>query len=344
MQRIATTNRSVDLFGAGKDGFRAGNLGAGIEATAFSNDWCNSVQEEIANVIEGQGIALALGDRTQLRQAITKMIQSGNRTVVIDGVTFAPAVTTSGQVVYWDNGNARFDLAIADGTNKQNAVGVADLANTSVAAFGDATLFAGLTPGARYYLSGTVAGGLTLVAPGMGKTVGIGIARTATEAFIDIDQDASTTALARVQRFTASGSFVAPVGQVFVTLIGGGASGSGNGNSSSFGALLTATGGSGVNGGTPNGFAGSGGVNGGYYGLSMGGGSPFGQGGVNTIVGGTSAAAGYGAGAYNGTGQGYGGGGWYVDEPVNVTPGTSYSITIAAAVAGATGGLCIVRW
>lgn len=186
MQRIATVNRSLNLFGAGKDGFRAGNIALGIEATSFSDEWCNGVQEELANVIEGQGLVLAANDRTQLRQAITKMIQSGNRTVVIDAVTFAPAVTTSGQVVYWDNANARFDLAIADGTDKQNTVGVADLAATSVVAFGDATLFAGLTPGGRYYLSAATAGAMTTVKPSL-NAIFVGVARTATEVFIDID-------------------------------------------------------------------------------------------------------------------------------------------------------------
>jgi microcystin-dependent protein len=66
-------------------------------------------------------------------------------------------------------------------------VGVADVTNSKVYAFGDAVgLFGGLTPGARYYLSGTVAGALTATAPSS-NIVLVGIAKTATEMFVDID-------------------------------------------------------------------------------------------------------------------------------------------------------------
>lgn len=348
MQRVKRSTAVALLPAAPAGGtpgfFAAPDPGGGIPATVPGYEWFNDVQEELMAVIEGQGLAASGVDRTQLRQAITKMIQAGQRAVVVDNATFAPAVNTNGQIVYWDSANNRFDLAIADGTVKQQAVGAADVANAKVYCFGAATLFAGLTPGSRYYLSSTVAGGMVLVAPGIGRTVLVAIARTTTEAFVDIDQDAAVNALARLQRFTASGNFVPPVAQVFVTLVGGGASSAGSGNSSSFGAYLTATGGSGSAGGTPNGDAGMGGVNGGYYGTSKGGSTPFGQGGFYGLNSGSTAPTGYGSAPQNGAGAGYGSGGWYLDEPVAVTPGETIAVTIAAAVSGAKPGLCIVRW
>lgn len=75
MKRIDTATRAEDLFGAGKDGFRNSNKGAGIAATQVDADWCNHIQEELANVIEGTGIVLDAGDRTQLKAAIKRMIE-----------------------------------------------------------------------------------------------------------------------------------------------------------------------------------------------------------------------------------------------------------------------------
>lgn len=185
MKRIDTTNKSVDLFGAGKHGFRNGNKAVGINPTEFDADWCNHVQEELANLVEGTGTALDVGDRTQIRAAIQSMIVSAQKAVIINLATFEASVA-NGEAVYWDSANSRFDEAIADGTTKQNAVGFADVTNSKVYAFGDAVLFAGLTPGARYYLSGAVAGAITTVQPAT-NVVQVGIAKTATELFIDID-------------------------------------------------------------------------------------------------------------------------------------------------------------
>jgi hypothetical protein len=142
-------------------------------------------QEELMAVIEGQGLVPSNTDHTQLRQAILKMIQSAQKAVVISGVTFAPAVTASGQAVYWDTVNSRFDLALADGSAKQAAVGFSDIVNGAVYALGDAVLFTGLTPG-HCYLSGTVAGAITASVPTT-NVVSVGVAKSATELFIDID-------------------------------------------------------------------------------------------------------------------------------------------------------------
>lgn len=191
--------------------------------TEITPDIMNAFQEELASFIEWAGLILSKGDNTQmiqallakftqvettdsvitgagisinhtdptlLRQAITKMIQTSQRSVIVSNVTFAGAVTGTGKAVYWDSANSRFDLAIADGSVKQACVGFADVPNSQVYAFGDAVLFAGLTPGARYYLDSTTAGAITATAPT--NAVFVGIARNATEAFVDIDAQASS--------------------------------------------------------------------------------------------------------------------------------------------------------
>lgn len=182
--------------------FAQPNPQGGVPATIPGYEWYNNVQEELLAVIEGQGLAASDTDRTQLRQAISKMIQAGQRSVIIGSATFAPAVTGSGKAVYWDTANSRFDLALADGSAKQNCVGFADVPNGNVYAFGDAVLFTGLTPGGRYYLDGTTAGNITTVAP-VSNSVFVGIARTATEVFVDIDAQPAG-ASKQIQPITAS--------------------------------------------------------------------------------------------------------------------------------------------
>lgn len=73
MHRINTSNVAPDLFGAGKDGFRNGNKALGISATDFNAEFCNSVQEELANVIEPK-FPLNINNRSQLLTAISMMI------------------------------------------------------------------------------------------------------------------------------------------------------------------------------------------------------------------------------------------------------------------------------
>jgi len=105
MQRIDTSTKFADLFGTGKHGFRDGNKGIGQAATAFNAAWFNSVQEELAGVIEGAGTALVPGTNTQLVTAI----QSGkllSAVAVNTGDTFSatltPAITglTNGLTLY----------------------------------------------------------------------------------------------------------------------------------------------------------------------------------------------------------------------------------------------------
>lgn len=184
MFRINTLTKLLDLFGAGKHGFRDGNRAQSIPATDLSAEWCNSLQEEIANVIEAAGIVLDAENRSQLLQAIQQMVIGAQKAVVISNATFEASVAT-GEVVRWDSGNNRFDEAIADGTANNRAVGVADVANSKVYLYGECPLFVGLTPGARYFLDAATPGAVTTVAPADGVT--IGIAKSATTLFVDPD-------------------------------------------------------------------------------------------------------------------------------------------------------------
>ncbi|EGT5761023.1 gp53-like domain-containing protein [Cronobacter sakazakii] len=76
MHRIDTPTAQEGKFGAGKNGFTAGDPTLGIPATQLDETFFDSVQEEICAVIEGAGIQLKKSDRAQLSAAINKMIQA----------------------------------------------------------------------------------------------------------------------------------------------------------------------------------------------------------------------------------------------------------------------------
>lgn len=175
------------------DPYIDGNPSGGVDGSVVPAAAIEDPQREIMNVITGASLTPDGGNLTQLRQAIVAMIQSAQRAVIIDAATFEGSVI-NGNAVYWDSANTRFDKAQADGTAKQNCVGFADVTNSKVYCFGSTTLFSGLTPGARYYLDAATAGQITTVYTA-GAFVGIG--RSATEVFVDIDgfvlPDASET-------------------------------------------------------------------------------------------------------------------------------------------------------
>lgn len=70
MRRIDTATKAVDLFGAGKHGFKNGDPALAILATKLNAEFFNSVQEELANLIELSGQTLNSADNTQLYQAV----------------------------------------------------------------------------------------------------------------------------------------------------------------------------------------------------------------------------------------------------------------------------------
>ena len=64
----------IDADGHIANKFTDGNPQTGQQATLVTADWLNSVQEEVAHVIEFAGIALSKPVTTQLRQAIVALI------------------------------------------------------------------------------------------------------------------------------------------------------------------------------------------------------------------------------------------------------------------------------
>ena len=59
--------------------FTEGNPSLSIPATVVGQDWLNDVQEELASLIENEGIALVKGTQDQLADAINLMIQKGGK-------------------------------------------------------------------------------------------------------------------------------------------------------------------------------------------------------------------------------------------------------------------------
>lgn len=74
MHRIDTPTAQIDKFGPGKNGFINGDPATGRRATDLNSDMWDAVQEEIANAIEGSGIALDKSKHNQLYLAIQKAI------------------------------------------------------------------------------------------------------------------------------------------------------------------------------------------------------------------------------------------------------------------------------
>lgn len=94
------------------------------------------------------------------------------------------ATLVNRQVVRFDAGN--YAAAQATGlTPDKLAVGVVDTANSRIITSGVVTGFAGLVTDSEYYLSDVTAGAITNIAPT--DTVKIGVARSATELYLDID-------------------------------------------------------------------------------------------------------------------------------------------------------------
>lgn len=77
MHRIDTPTAQVDKFGAGKNGFTRGNPQTGVPATALDDDYFDSVQEELAGIVEAAGFILDKSNRAQVLEAIQQLITLG---------------------------------------------------------------------------------------------------------------------------------------------------------------------------------------------------------------------------------------------------------------------------
>lgn len=102
----------------------------------------------------------------------------------IRNVTFGSNVV-NGSVVRYNSSTSTYLAAIADGTSKDEAIGIADVTNNLVYIYGKVPLFSGLVEGDLYYLSSTTAGSITPTKTSA-DIVLIGVAASSTELLIDI--------------------------------------------------------------------------------------------------------------------------------------------------------------
>lgn len=70
MKRIDSVNARPDVNGAGKTGFHDNSDSNGQDATYLTPDWLNTIQEELANLLELRGITLDPDKRRQLFDAL----------------------------------------------------------------------------------------------------------------------------------------------------------------------------------------------------------------------------------------------------------------------------------
>ena len=81
MDRISTATKAVDLYGAGKHGFKDGDLANSILPTDLNAAWFNMVQEELLGIIESSGQAAAAGTLDQVTKAIKRFAGANVKTV-----------------------------------------------------------------------------------------------------------------------------------------------------------------------------------------------------------------------------------------------------------------------
>ncbi|WP_151730366.1 phage tail protein [Acinetobacter junii] len=70
MKRINSINARPNMFGTGKNGFHGNDDVSGQDATYLTPSWCNTIQEELANLLELRGITLDPDKRSQLFDAL----------------------------------------------------------------------------------------------------------------------------------------------------------------------------------------------------------------------------------------------------------------------------------
>jgi len=89
MQRVPLENRAQkDKFGQGKHGFQSGNPSTGVLATIPGAAWFDSIQEEMAAIVEQAGFSLNSNNNHQVVDAIRVLIKQATPARNIGGVLF----------------------------------------------------------------------------------------------------------------------------------------------------------------------------------------------------------------------------------------------------------------
>lgn len=94
MDRINTDTKAEDLFGAGKHGFKDGDLPNAIVATRLEAEWFNNVQEELLKIVEITGIAPDAAARDQLYKAIRRLVGGSQRFTASGTFNVPEGITT----------------------------------------------------------------------------------------------------------------------------------------------------------------------------------------------------------------------------------------------------------
>lgn len=81
MHRIDTATAQKDKFGAGKNGFTRGNPQTGVPATDLDDDYFDTLQEELAAIVEAAGDTLDKAQRNQVLIAAQKLFAPANDTI-----------------------------------------------------------------------------------------------------------------------------------------------------------------------------------------------------------------------------------------------------------------------
>lgn len=125
MKRIDGADRALNLFGVGKDGFKAQVPGVS-PATQLTPKWFNQVQESIVRTIEAAGLQLSESDMGQFVEAIAVLDANVLEAAALDAAAqasaarleaiFAAATDATGKA------NAARLAAADDATTKANAV------------------------------------------------------------------------------------------------------------------------------------------------------------------------------------------------------------------------------
>ena len=151
MRRIDTATKAVDLFGAGKHGFKDGDPALAILATKLNAAFFNSAQEELASVVEAVGLGLNPADNTQLLQAIRllpgrilgKSIAGGANVTLTADESQYPMIVLTGVITANISvivPNAGREWVIANGTTGAFTVTVKTAAGSGVAVAQGASL------------------------------------------------------------------------------------------------------------------------------------------------------------------------------------------------------------
>ena len=141
MQRINSVNSRPDVNGTGKTGFSDNADLEGQDATYITPEWCNHIQEEIAQAIEGFGVKLIpdkynqlysvlkkISDRIEtLEERIIEEIKVGDLFITTINFTSSDQVKSHKGYGTWQRyGNGHALVALGDKTTPLHMQSIAD--------------------------------------------------------------------------------------------------------------------------------------------------------------------------------------------------------------------------